>query len=192
MRGTLLFLSMILLFTNCKEVQDIQAFTEANYQLESITDVKINGVDLQQRLMTGQNLTNQERDSLLTSLTSNKLQVSGNMALHVQLPDTTSDRKLTVTKLEWLLLVSGKEALTGTVTKQLELREGLNTIALVTPVLLTEVNGQPNYEGLSRIINLINTKADIRGNVSLQIKPTIKTPVGNIPSPNFITVSGQN
>lgn len=173
---------------SCKQAQDIKAFTEATYRLQKVEDVKLNGLDLEERLQTKKNLSFSEQDSLLNALTSNKLQVSAVMVLHVELQNSSEERTLTLAKLKWLLSVNGEEALTGTIDKQIVLRQGLNTIPFTTPVQLTEYDGQPNYTGLSRLITLIGQKQNIRQHVTFQIKPTIKTPVGNIESPKFITV----
>ncbi|MDX5480738.1 MAG: hypothetical protein LPK07_03560 [Hymenobacteraceae bacterium] len=185
----LLALMMLLASVACKEVEDIKAFTEANYRLHGVEDVKLNGIDLHERIEAKQALTNEERDSLLAAITGNTLLASSTMALQVDLKEPSEDRSLTVTRLEWLLLVNGKEALTGTIEDTMVLREGLNTIPVETPILLTEVDGQPNYEGLSRVINLVSKRADIQKSVTLQIKPTIKTPLGEVESPTYITVS---
>ncbi|MCC9166806.1 hypothetical protein [Pontibacter harenae] len=186
-----LVLVLLLIFAGhgCKQVQDIKAFTEANYRLEGVENVKLNGVDLDKRLQTEQGLSTSERDSLLTAVTTNRLQMGAILLLRVELPDANQDSKLTLTKLQWLLLIDGKEAMTGTVDETMVLEEGLNTLPIQTPVQLTEVDGQPNYEGLNRIINLVSRNANLKQHITFQIKPTVKTPVGNITAPNYITVS---
>ncbi|MCC9134996.1 hypothetical protein ACFSKU_19125 [Pontibacter silvestris] len=181
-------LTMTVLLFSCKQAQDIKAFTEANYSLQGVEDVKLNGIDLEDRLQTKRNLSYNEQDSLLNAITNNSLQVSAVMALYVDLQDQTEERALTLTKLKWLLLVNGEEALTGTINRDIVLQDGLNTVPFNTPVQLTENDGQPNYTGLSRLITLIGQQRDIRQHVTFQIKPTVQTPVGNIESPSFITV----
>ncbi|QCR25041.1 hypothetical protein C1N53_11860 [Pontibacter sp. SGAir0037] len=175
--------------THCRQAQDIKAFTEATYRLESVEDVQLNGVDMEQRLQTGQRLTATERDSLLLTLTTDRLRLSARLSLHVALQEPGEDRSLTVTSLRWLLQVDGDDALTGIVEETMVLQEGLNTIPINTPVLLTQEEGQPNYAGLNRLITLIAQQGDIRQNITFKIKPTVKTPVGNIEAPNYITVS---
>lgn len=167
----------------------MQAFSQATYALQAVADVKLNGLDLQERIAAKQALTDQERDSLLAALTGNKLSASASMQLQVALKEPLPDQRLMLTELQWLLLVDGKEALTGSIDEPLVLRHGLNTIAVETPILLTEVEGRPNYEGLSRIINLISRQGDLQKRVILKIKPTISTSLGEVESPAYITVS---
>ncbi len=188
-RVVYIFTLLVCALSSCQQAQDIKAFTEANYRLEGVEDVKINGVDLEDRMLMKRNISQGERDSLLLALTTNQLRVNASLGLQVMLPEPSADRTLTVTSLTWLLQVEGEDALTGTIEETMVLREGLNTIPIDTPVLLTEDNGQPNYAGLSRIINLLSQNKDIRQHIVFMIKPTVKTPLGNVETPNFITVS---
>ncbi len=185
-----LLLVMALLGYSCKQAQDIKAFTEAQYSLQGVSDIKLNGIDVEERIQTRQGFTHEERDSLLATITSNSLQVSSTLALHVTLKDAAEEeRNLTITKLRWLLFVDGEEALAGTIDETLVLQEGLNKLPIETPVGLAEADSQPSYTGLSRLITLLGQRSDIRQHVTLKIKPTIKTPVGDIESPAFITVT---
>ncbi|MFD2245507.1 hypothetical protein [Pontibacter ruber] len=184
-----LLLLLVLATFSCKQAQDIKAFTEAKYSLQGVSDVKVNDIDVEERLQAQQGLSFGERDSLLAAVTSNSLQVSSTLALHVELQDSVEDRSLTVTKLEWLLLVDEEEALTGTINETIVLQEGLNTIPIKTPVGIAVSENQQNYAGLNRLISLVSKKSDIRQHITLKIKPTIQTPVGAIESPRFITVS---
>ncbi|MHC2992888.1 hypothetical protein OB13_15360 [Pontibacter sp. HJ8] len=175
---------------SCRQAQDIKAFTEATYSLQGVSDIKLNGIDVEERIQARRGFSLQEQDSLLTAVTSNSLQVSSTLALHVALQDQAEgERNLTITKLKWLLLVDGDEALTGTIEETLVLQEGLNLLPIETPVGLAEADSQPSYTGLSRLITLLGQRSDIRQHVTLKIKPTIQTPVGNIESPTFITVT---
>jgi hypothetical protein len=186
----MLLLVLMLAGISCKQAQDIKAFTEANYSLQGVSDIRLNGIDVEERIQARQGFSHEERDSLLATITSNSLQVSSTLALHVSLQDESEEaRHLTITKLRWLLLVDGEEALAGTIEETLVLQEGLNMLPIETPVGLAEADNQPSYTGLSRLITLLGQRSDLRERVTLKIKPTIKTPVGNIESPTFITVT---
>ncbi|MDO6388934.1 hypothetical protein Q4E40_02260 [Pontibacter sp. BT731] len=185
-----LSLALLLAGLSCKQAQDIKAFTEARYSLQSVKQIRLNGIDVEERIQQRRGFTHAEGDSLLTAVTSNSLKLSATLALHVALQDQSEDkRNLTITRLKWLLEVDGEDALTGTIEETMVLHEGLNQLPVATPVGLTSDGNMPNYTGLSRLITLLGQKTDIRERVTLKIKPTIKTPVGNIESPAFITVS---
>lgn len=174
---------------SCKQAQDIKAFTEAKYSLQGVSEIKLNGIDVEQRIQERRGFSHEERDSLLAAVTSNSLQVSSTLALHVALQEKAEEeRNLTITKLKWLLEVDGEEALTGIIEETMVLQEGLNMLPIQTPVGLAADGEMPSYTGLSRLITLLGQRSDIRERVTLKIKPTIKTPVGDIESPAFITV----
>ncbi|PKV76210.1 hypothetical protein [Pontibacter ramchanderi] len=175
---------------SCKQAQDIKAFTEARYSLQNVRDVKLNGMDIEQRIQERRGFSNEERDSLLAAVTSHTLEVSATLALHVTLQEKSEEeRNLTITRMKWLLEVDGEDALTGTIDETMVLQEGMNSLPIATPVGLANDGNLPNYTGLSRLITLLGKKVDIRQHVTLKIKPTIKTPVGNVESPAYITVS---
>jgi hypothetical protein len=184
-----LLVAMVWCFAGCQQAQDIKAFTEADYRLEEIEDVQLNSINLQERARAGQALTIQEHDELLAAVSTNALTLNATMVLNVSLREPTGSQSLTVTSMKWLILVDGEEALTGNIEETMVLHDGQNKIPINTLVQLTEVDERPNYEGLSRVINLISSGGDVRQSLSFQIKPTIKTPLGNIESPQYISVS---
>lgn len=184
------WLLVLLAGFSCKQAQDIKAFTEAKYSLRSVKDIKLNGIDVEERIQQRRGFSDEERDSLLATITSNSLELSATLALHVTLQEQSEDeRNLTITRLKWLLEVEGEDALTGTIDETMVLQEGLNQLPIATPVGLTSDGKLPNYTGLSRLITLLGQRTDIREHLTLKIKPTIQTPVGNIESPAYITVS---
>ena len=185
-----LSLALLLAALSCKQAQDIKAFTEARYSLQSVKGIKLNGIDVEERIQQRRGFTHEEGDSLLASVTSNSLELSATLALHVALEEQSEEtRNLTITRLKWLLEMEGEDALTGTIEETMVLHEGLNRLSIATPVGLATDGNIPNYTGLSRLITLLGQRVDIRQHLTLKIKPTVKTPVGNIESPAFITVS---
>ncbi|WP_234986390.1 hypothetical protein [Pontibacter lucknowensis] len=185
-----LLLMLAMVIYSCKQAQDIKAFTEAKYSLQSVRDIKLNGIDVEQRIQERRGFSHEERDSLLATVTSNSLEFSSTLALHVTLQEHSEEaRHLTITRMKWLLEVDGEEALTGVIEETMELQEGLNLLPIATPVGLVSDGDLPNYTGLSRLITLLGQRTDIREHVTLKIKPTIKTPVGNVESPAYITVT---
>lgn len=185
-----LSLALMLAGLSCKQAQDIKAFTEARYSMQSVKEIKLNGIDVEERIQQRRGFMHEEGDSLLASVTSNSLELSATLALHVALQNQSEEkRNLTITRLKWLLEVEGEDALTGTIEETMVLHEGLNRLSIATPVGLATDGNMPNYTGLSRLITLLGQRVDIRQHLTLKIKPTVKTPVGNIESPAFITVS---
>src|SRR5687768_12267254 len=121
---------VVLLATfSCKEASDLKAFTEANYKLQGIENLQLNGIDVTDK-RTPFDFRTTEGDSLLTAFTTNKLNATTTLYLDVEMPEPEVTRTMQVTDLEWQLLVDGKETLTGTVQKPLDLKNGLNKLPL--------------------------------------------------------------
>ncbi|MBB6610766.1 hypothetical protein H7F15_06930 [Pontibacter sp. Tf4] len=174
--------------TSCKQAADLKAFTEANYKLQGIEDLRLNGVDVTDK-RSPFDFSSAEGDSLLNAFTTNKLQATTTLYLDVQMPDPEVARSMQVTNLTWQLLVDGRETLTGTIAEPLHLQNGLNKLPVNSTVTLAEVGGLQNYEGFSLLTTLISSGKDARDRLEFRIKPTIDTPVGNITLPDYITVA---
>ena len=105
------------------------------------------------------------------------------------MPEPEADRQMTITEMKWQLLVDGEETLQGVVQDTINLHEGLNELPIQTSVLMSELEGMRNYEGLSKLMTLISRKKDLRKRLTFQIKPTVQTPVGEVELPEYITVA---
>jgi hypothetical protein len=183
-----LLLLVFVLLTGCKQANDLKAFSEAKYSLEEVKNLELNGVDVMHK-RSHTDFTTTEGDSLLASISDNTLQATTILYLQVQMPEPEEARQMTITELKWQLLVDGAETLQGVVQQPINLHEGLNELPIETSVLMSEAEGLPNYEGLSRLITILSQKKDLRQRLMFQIKPTVQTPVGEIELPDYITVS---
>ncbi|NDK56556.1 hypothetical protein [Pontibacter fetidus] len=185
--STWLAIVALLITFSCKQATDLKAFTEANYSLQGIENLQLNGINVTDK-RTPFDFKTAEGDSLLNAFTTNKLNATTTLFLHVEMPEPEVTRIMQVTNLEWQLLVDGHETLMGTVQKPLDLKNGLNKLPLSSTVTLAEVEGLQNYEGFSTLTTLIAKGRDVRNRLTFRIKPTIKTPVGNVTLPDYITV----
>lgn len=184
-----LLLTVAVLFSGCKQASDLKAFTEANYSLKEVQDLQLNGVDVMKK-RGPKDFTTSEGDSLLASISDNTLRASTTLYLQVQMQEAEEVRQMTITEMKWQLLVDGEETLQGVVQEPMHLHEGLNELPIQTSVMMSELEGVRNYEGLSKLMTLLSQKKDLRQNLIFQIKPTVQTPVGEVELPNYITVSG--
>lgn len=184
-----LLLAVAVLFSGCKQASDLKAFTEANYRLQEVHDLQLNGVDVMKK--RGPNdFTTSEGDSLLASISDNTLRASTTLYLQVEMQEPEEVRQMTITEMKWQLLVDGEETLQGVVREPMHLHDGLNELPIQTSVMMSEAEGVRNYEGLSKLMTLLSQKRDLRQNLTFQIKPTVQTPVGAVELPRYITVSG--
>ncbi|WP_018478568.1 hypothetical protein [Pontibacter roseus] len=184
----LLLLGVLLFALSCSTKNDLEAFKEAKYSLSGINEVKLNGVNVLDKKRP-EDFSFGEAALLFSAFSDNSLNAFSSLGLNVELGEGSQERSMTVTKLQWQLLLDGKPTLSGLVDEPVELRHGLNTINVRTPIRITEENGNPGYSNLLRLVTLL-TKTDgtSRPEVLLQIKPTIQTAVGPVEMPSFIDV----
>jgi hypothetical protein len=179
-------LSVIGIITGCKNMSDIKAFTEARYTMRDLSEVRVNGINVSNKSSLDQFRMN-EVATLLSAYNRNNLQADAMLGLHVELADGSS-REITITQLKWQLLVDNKETLSGVMEEPLKLQAGLNLIPVRTPVMVTETNGNRNFEGLMQLVTLLSRDVKERPDIIFQIRPTVQTAVGNVEAPNFIPV----
>ncbi|MBF8962891.1 hypothetical protein I0P70_06520 [Pontibacter sp. FD36] len=173
---------------SCGTKSDVDAFKEAKYSLSGINEVKLNGVNVLNKKRP-EDFSLGEAALLFTAFSDNNLSAYSSLGLNVELDEANQERSMTVTKLKWQLLLDGKQTLSGIVDEPVELRHGLNTINVRTPIRIAEENGRPGYNNLLRLVTML-TKTDgtSRPDLVLQIKPTIQTSVGPVEVPSFINV----
>jgi hypothetical protein len=171
----------------CKNITDIKAFTEARYTLRDISDVRVNAINVSNKNRLDQFRMN-EIATLLSAYNNNSLQADALVGLNVELQDG-SEREITVTQLKWQLLVDDRETLSGVVEEPVKLQAGLNMIPIRTPVVVTETDGQRNFQGLMQLVTMLSKEGVDRNNIVLQIKPTVQTSVGNVEAPRFIPLN---
>jgi len=184
--GTLL-LALLLLGFACKTKEDIAAFKEAEYSLQSIDEVRVNGINMLDK-KGAQDFSLGEATALLSAFSDNSLLAKSTLGLNVNLGEGNEDRTMTVTQLKWQLLVDKQQAVSGIVQEPVELKNGLNIITVNTPLKFAEENGGADLNNLLRLAALLNSEKEKRPDVILQIKPTIQTSVGPVELPAFINI----
>ncbi|RDV16229.1 hypothetical protein DXT99_06045 [Pontibacter diazotrophicus] len=182
-----LVLALLVFSFACKTKNDVEAFKEAEYSLQSVDRVEVNGVNLLQK-KSPQDFSFSEAAKLFSAFSDNNLNATSTLGLNVALGEGQEDRTMTVTQLKWQLLVDDQQAMSGLVSEPVELRNGLNTVTLRSPLKLTEENGHPNLNNLLQLATLLNQDKTARPKVTLQIKPTIQTSLGPIELPSYINI----
>ncbi|PRY07369.1 hypothetical protein CLV24_12318 [Pontibacter ummariensis] len=184
--GVLLLALLVFSFA-CKTKEDIDVFKEAEYSLKSIDKVEINGVDLLKK-KSPQDFSFSDAALLFSAFSENKLSATSTLNLQVDLGEGNEDRTMTVSQLKWQLLLADQQTLSGVVAEPVELKDGLNTITVSSPLKFAEENGKPDLNKLLRLATLLQQDEAKRPKVTLQIKPTILTSVGPFELPSYINI----
>ncbi|WP_242920068.1 hypothetical protein [Pontibacter liquoris] len=180
-------LALLVLSVSCSTKNDLEAFKNAAYHLERIEAVRVNGIDLMAK-KSPEDFSFSEAATLFSAFSQNTLKTTSTLALHVDLGEENQDRTMTITQLKWQLLVDDQQAASGIVQEPVELKNGLNTISVSSPVTFVEENGRADLNKLLQLATLLNQEEGKRPNVTLQIKPTIQTSVGPFELPAFINL----
>ncbi|GAA4438219.1 hypothetical protein GCM10023188_33320 [Pontibacter saemangeumensis] len=181
-----LVLALLLVSFACKTRSDVEAFKEADYKLQSVDRVEVNGVNFLKKGV--QDFSFNDAARLFSAFSDNSLKAVSTIGLNVALGEGHEERTMTVTQLKWQLLVDNEQAVSGLVTEPVELKNGLNIITVSSPLKLTEVNGSPDLNSLLQLASLLNQDKSNRPSITLQIKPTILTSVGPFEVPAFINI----
>jgi len=190
--GNYALVLMLLVFGfACKTKNDVEAFKEAKYDLESIDRMEVNGIDLLKKKRP-QDFSFNDAATLYTAFSQNALNAVSTIGLKVELPEGSESRTMTVTQLKWQLLVDDQHTLDGLVSEPVELKDGLNVITISSPLTFAtgEGSSQPDLNKLLRLATLLNKDSADRPKVTLQIKPTIQTSVGPFELPAYIKIKG--
>lgn len=183
-----LVLALLLLSFACKTKNDVEAFKEAEYSLAGVDSLMLNGINLLNK-KGPQDFSFNDASRLFSAFSDNSLQATSTLGLNVQLPEGSEDRTMTVTQLKWQLLVGEEQALSGIVSEPVELRNGLNTITVNSPLqLAADAKGNTDLSSLLRLATMLNQKDPNAPRLSLQIKPTIQTSIGPVELPAYIKV----
>jgi len=186
-KNGVLLLALLLLGFACKTKNDVAAFKEAEYSLQSIDEVRVNGINMLDK-KGAQDFSLGEASTLFSAFSANTLQAKSTLGLNVDLGEGNENRTMTVTQLKWQLLVDNQQAVSGVVQELVELKDGLNVITVSTPLKLAEENGGADLNNLLRLAALLNSEKEKRPDITLQIKPTIQTSVGPFELPAFINI----
>lgn len=186
LKNYLLVLLLLLAGTACNTKDDFEAFKEADYSLKSVDQVRVNGINLLEK-KRAEDFSFSEAAVLFSAFSENKLNATSTLNLNVELAEEHKDRTMKVTQLKWQMLVNDEKALSGVINEAIELKNGVNTITVSSPLAFAQENGTANLNSLLRMATLLNQDKN-KANIQLQIKPTVQTSVGPVELPAFINI----
>ncbi|WP_299820431.1 hypothetical protein [uncultured Pontibacter sp.] len=186
LRNYLLVLVLLVAGAACKTKDDFDAFKAAEYSLKGIDEVRVNGINLLEK-KRAEDFSFSEAAVLFSAFSENKLNATTTLNLNVELGEDNKDRTMTVTQLKWQMLVNNEKALSGVIQEAIQLKNGLNTIKVSSPLAVAQESGGTSLNSLLRMATLLNQEKG-KAQVQLQIKPTIETSVGPVELPAFINI----
>jgi hypothetical protein len=173
--------------TACQTLQQLTALQNVSFELDGVRDVRLAGVRLDGIQSAG--------DLGLTGMTRIlAAYASGNLPLELTadlLAENPADNSVTarLARLDWTMLLEGREAVSGSVGDPVSLAPGVPTVIPVSAGLdLLEFFDGSGQDLLDLVLALTGQEGGSSKELALRIQPTIETPLGPMRYPRPITV----
>jgi hypothetical protein len=183
--ATVVAAALFLAGAGCATLQEIAALQRVDFALESLARPRLAGVDLS-RVRSWEDLRAADVLRLTAAVADDRLPLSFELGVAAENPPDNATARLT--RMDWTLLLSGRETLDGLVEQDQLLEAGATTVIPLT----VELDLLEFFDGSAReLVDLALAVAGGAGtpDVALRARPTITTPVGPIAYPEPITIT---
>lgn len=184
-------------FVSCSAIKDISSMItnlqKCQFKLEDVQNFKVAGINIS-KISSIKDINLLEGAKLLQTFQSKKLPASFTLNVAAINPNDgtkgTTKSNVTLKSLDWKLLIDGVQTIAGVVNTPIEIpgNNQKTIIPLEMNLDLFEFFGNKGYENL---INLALSIGGVNGSASkltLNAKPTISTPFGNMTYPGEIQI----
>ncbi len=179
---TLLVVSIVLFLSGCSVLEQTKTLTQCSYNLTGISNVKIAGVSLDKVTDVSQ-LNLMDAAKIVAAIASKTAQISFDANVAVKNPTANT---ATINKLDWKLLLEGKEILEGTKTTPTVISgNGTTNTTINASVDAVKVLNKNTIEDVINLYKSIKGTSNTKSNISVKVKPTIN----NYTAPAYITIN---
>lgn len=184
--GCMLLTSCDVLLGIANQLQGIANLANCEYSLKNINNISVAGVNVKN--ITNGNISLADVAKLSAALLTKNVPLSMDVNINVKNP-TTNNASLTT--LDWILELEGKEFCNGTSNKSYSINAG-STSAIPLSVS-TDIYSLFSKNGIESLKNFVSSFASdgTSSKVGLKIKPSINVGGVDFPSPKFITLEKQ-
>ena len=188
-RRIALLVGLLLGAVGCAALQQYAALAQVAFSLDGVADARLAGVPVA-RIASYRDLSATEVATLVTTVGRGNAPFEFTARVGAANPGTNrTDARLA--RMEWLLLLDGRETVRGVLDTSYTLPAGQPvTIPLRVHLDLREFFGG----GVQEIVNLAAGIAGLRNDptrVTLELTPQIETPLGPLSPPTPIRVTGR-
>jgi hypothetical protein len=198
--GTMLF-CLVAFFISCSTVKELNKneikvinLQKCEFMLDKIADFKLAGIDIS-KINSIRDISLLDAAKLVQTFNSKKVPISFTLNIIANNPNTglngTTKTTITVQNLDWSLLIGGVQTIAGTVDQPIEIPSSANQKTLIPLEMgldLYEFFGDKDYESLINVALSLGGLGGSTGKLTLNAKPTISTPFGQIEYPNEIQI----
>lgn len=176
----------VALLSGCATLQQVLALRDVDFSVDRVSDVRLASVDLS-RVSTFDDIGALDAGRLALAVSRRELPLELTVHLTAENPaDNSVDARLV--RMDWTLLLQGKETLSGVFADETLLRPGQPTDVPIG----VSLNLVDFFEGSARdLAELVLTLAGREGTpqeITLRATPTVDTALGPIRYPEPITI----
>jgi hypothetical protein len=188
----------VAVFQSCKQLQDIsKSLTDIQnlqFKLDNVDNFQLGGIGLSNKKSVSDfSIT----DGLKLSQMYSSSKLPARFTLNVAAKNPNDGKKagtkssvITLTRLDWRLLIDNEPTIQGTMNKELRIpSSGESTIIpLEMEIDLYEFFGKQGYEKIANLAMAIGGANSSPARLKLDATPTVSTPIGTFQAPRITIV----
>ncbi len=180
--------ALLLVSVSCKQLKQMANFTKCEFRMNSVQNTTLAGVNVQQiQSLSDMNLL--QAGKITTAYASGTMPLTLTINVDAQNPN---DATAAMNRMDWILLIDGKEIVTGTLNERVSLAPsgGTATIPVRISADLRKIMAKNSLdENVNLGLGLAGAGGKPSPKLSLKIKPSIMVGSFTIPYPGYITLN---
>lgn len=188
-KTSFLWIALVLLVSaSCTQLKQMANFTKCEFRMNSVQNTTLAGVNVQQ-------IQNYSDLNLLQVGKLTAAYASGNMPLTMTInvdAQNPNDATAAMNRMDWILLIDGKEIVTGTLNERVSIAPSGGTATIpvrISADLRKLMAKNSTEENINMGLGLVGAGNKPSPKLSLKIKPSIMIGSLTVPYPGYITLS---
>jgi len=188
LKKTSFWIAVLLVAASCQQLKQMANFTKCQFRMGSVQNTNLAGVDVQQvRSLSDLNFMQVGR--LTAAYASGNMPLSMTINVDAQNPN---DAAAAMNRMEWILLIDGKEIVNGVLNERVAIAPGGGTATIPVRInadLRKLMAKNSMNENIDMGLGLAGSGGKPSPKLSLKIKPSIMVGSFTVPYPGYINLS---
>ncbi len=179
---------VVLVATSCTQLKQMANFTKCEFRMNSVQNTTLAGVNVQQ-IQNYSDLNLLQIGKLTAAYASGSVPITMTINVDAQNPN---DATAAMNRMDWILLIDGKELVTGTLNERVTIAPsgGTATIPVRISADLRKIMAKNSTEeNINMGLGLVGGGNKPSPKLSLKIKPSLMVGSFTVPYPGYITLS---
>ncbi len=179
---------VLLVSLSCKQFKQMANFTKCQFRMSTVQNTNLAGVNVQQ-IQSLSDLNLLQAGKITAAYASGTMPLTMTLNVEAQNPN---DATAAMNRMEWILLIDGKEIVTGILNDRVTVAPGGGTTTIPVQIKadLRKIMAKNSMqENIDIGMGLAGTGNKPSPKLSMKIKPSIMIGNRTIPYPGYITLS---